>query len=188
MANDKDLSQWTGESVGLELAQVAGLAACTVEERKKKADAVVAAAALAAATIGAAPIPFSDCALLVPTQLIMLERITDAFGMRDAGISYTDITARVVAQGMMTLMGRAIVANLIKLIPGAGSVIGGAISGATAAALTAALGEAYIAMLVKVIKGEISPTASAFLEELIAIFLEFLKIKRGANGLRKCIV
>jgi uncharacterized protein (DUF697 family) len=36
---------------------------------------------------------------------------------------------------------------LLKLIPGVGSVVGGAISGATAAALTTSFGEAYILAL-----------------------------------------
>jgi uncharacterized protein (DUF697 family) len=43
--------------------------------------------------------------------------------------------------------GEAIVASLLKMIPGAGSVIGGTIAAATAAALTTAFGEAYIAAL-----------------------------------------
>ena len=41
----------------------------------------------------------------------------------------------------------AIVGSLLKLIPGVGSVIGGAINATTAIALTTAFGEAYIATL-----------------------------------------
>ncbi len=59
------------------------------------------------------------------------------------------------------------------------------ISAATAAALTAALGEAYIVIMVMICKGELS------LEELSTeqgktqikeIFTERLKIKRNKNG------
>ena len=45
------------------------------------------------------------------------------------------------------------VSNLLKFIPGVGSVAGGAISAATAAALTTALGELYIAVLAKLFTG-----------------------------------
>lgn len=46
--------------------------------------------------------------------------------------------------------GRVVVANLVKLIPGGGAIIGGMIS-ATAVALTTALGEIYVASLVAVV-------------------------------------
>lgn len=48
----------------LQNVQIASLA-----EKKKRAQAAIATATLAAAGEGAAPIPFSDCALLIPTQL-----------------------------------------------------------------------------------------------------------------------
>ena len=49
-----------------------------------------------------------------------------------------------------TVTGRTIVANLLKFIPGGGQVVGGAISAATAGALTSVLGEIYLASLVAV--------------------------------------
>jgi len=45
------------------------------------------------------------------------------------------------------MTGRAIVSGLFKFVPGVGSVIGGAISATTAAAVTTAFGEAYIRSL-----------------------------------------
>ena len=48
---------------------------------------------------------------------------------------------------MATMTGRGIVNGLLKLIPGVGSVVGGAISGSTAVAITTGFGEAYIAAL-----------------------------------------
>lgn len=47
--------------------------------KKRHAQAVVAIAALAAAGEGVAPIPFSDCALLVLTQLKVIASITVIF-------------------------------------------------------------------------------------------------------------
>lgn len=49
-----------------------------------------------------------------------------------------------------TVAGRAVVGALLKLIPGVGSVVGGIISGTTAAALTTSFGEAYIFSLRKI--------------------------------------
>lgn len=46
-----------------------------------------------------------------------------------------------------TFAGRAIVANLLKIVPVAGTFAGGAISATTATTLTVALGELYIAAL-----------------------------------------
>jgi uncharacterized protein (DUF697 family) len=46
-----------------------------------------------------------------------------------------------------TITGRAIVSGLFKLVPGVGTLIGGAISATTAAAITSAFGEAYIRAL-----------------------------------------
>ena len=47
--------------------------------KKRHAQAVVAIVALAAAGEGAAPIPFFDCTLLVPTQLKVIASITVIF-------------------------------------------------------------------------------------------------------------
>ena len=59
----------------LQNVQIASLA-----EKKRHAQAAVAAATTLAAGEGAAPIPFSDCALLIPTQLGMIATITAIFG------------------------------------------------------------------------------------------------------------
>ena len=58
--------------------------------------------------------------------------------------------------GGATILGKTIVTNLLEFIPGAGTVVGGAISAGTAGILTAALGEAYIGIMELVFKGETS--------------------------------
>ncbi|WP_295754459.1 hypothetical protein [uncultured Holdemanella sp.] len=49
-------------------------------DEKTHAQAIVVTAALAAAGEVVVPIPFSDCALLFPTQLTMIVSITVIFG------------------------------------------------------------------------------------------------------------
>lgn len=156
-----------------------------LELKKGKAQAVVASSAVAAAATGAVPIPFSDAAVLVPEQIAMIGGITAIFGVpMDQGTVMAIISATIGTAGT-TVLGKTIVANLIKLIPAVGSVVGGVISAATAAALTAALGEAYIAIMVMVCKGDLSITdlkSEKGKAEITRIFTEQLKVKRDKNG------
>ena len=106
---------------------------------------------------GAVPIPFvSDATLLIPTQLGMIASITAIFGFEVNKSILTGFLSSTLGAGGATMLGRTIVSNLVKLIPGAGSVVGGVISGGTAGLLTAALGEAYIGIMSLVFNGEMS--------------------------------
>jgi uncharacterized protein (DUF697 family)/GTP-binding protein EngB required for normal cell division len=104
------------------------------------------AAGLAAAA-GATPIPFSDSFVLVPIQVGMLAKIGITFGMEVSTSALTTLVTSVLGASAATLIGRAVVTGLLKMIPGVGSAIGGTIAGTTALALTKGLGTAYIAIL-----------------------------------------
>ncbi len=127
-----------------------------LEEKKRRAQAAVATAAVAAAGEGATPIPFSDCALLIPTQVGMIASITVIFGFEVNKSIITALLSSTIGAGGATLLGKTVVTNLLKLIPGAGTIAGGAISAGTAGVITAALGEAYIGIMELVFKGEMS--------------------------------
>lgn len=105
---------------------------------------------------GFAPIPFSDAALLVPTQVGMIAGITVIFGLDINKSFLTSFVTATIGSAGATVLGKTIVSNLLKLIPGLGTVAGGLISGTTAGLLTTALGEAYIKIMEMVYKGEIS--------------------------------
>ncbi len=126
----------------------------SLEEKKRRAQAAVATAAVAAAGEGAAPIPFSDCALLIPTQLGMIASITVIFGFDINKSIITALLSSTIGTGGATLLGKTVVSNILKFIPGVGTVAGGAISAGTAGVITAALGEAYIGIMELVFKGE----------------------------------
>ena len=151
------LIQVMGEALPEELmdtlqhVQIASLA-----EKKRYAQAAVATAAAASVGEGAAPIPFSDCALLIPTQLSMIVSITVIFGFDVNKSILTALLSSTIGSGGATVLGKSVVAGLLKLIPGAGSVVGGAISAGTAGIITTALGEAYIGVLELVFQGEMS--------------------------------
>lgn len=118
-----------------------------IELKKTQSHAIVAGAAASAAGIAAVPIPFSDAIAIVPIQIGMLASITATFGLSFNESFLSSLVASVVAGAGGTLAGRAIVSGLLKFIPGLGSVAGGLIAASTAAALTMAFGEAYIAAL-----------------------------------------
>lgn len=128
----------------------------SLESKKKAAQAVVATAVAGSFGEGFAPIPFSDAALLAPTQVGMIAGITVIFGLDINKSLLTSFVTSTIGSAGATVLGKTIVSNLLKLIPGVGTVTGGLISGATAGLLTTALGEAYIKIMEKVYKGEIS--------------------------------
>lgn len=146
-----------GEALPEELMDtLQNLQIVSLEEKNRRAQAAVATAALAAAGEGAAPIPFSDCALMIPTQLGMIASITVIFGFDVNKSIITALLSSTIGAGGATVLGKTVVTNILKFIPGIGTVAGGAISAGTAGVITAALGEAYIGVMELVFKGDMS--------------------------------
>lgn len=160
----------------LQNVQIASLA-----EKKKRAQAAIATATLAATGEGAVPIPFSDCVLLIPTQIGMIASITVIFGFNVNKSILTAFLSSTLGAGGATLLGKTVVSNLVKLIPGVGTIAGGAISAATAGVLTAALGEAYIGIMTLVFNGEMNIEdlgTKKGKDKMTALFKQELKRKR----------
>ena len=120
-----------------------------IDGKRLRAHGLVAGAAAAAAAAGVSPIPFSDAVILVPIQIGLLAGITGVFGLPLSKGFLMTLVSSAAGCTAATFLGRTLVANLLKFIPGAGTVVGAAISATTAAAFTTALGEAYIAVLTK---------------------------------------
>ena len=160
----------------------------SLSEKKRRASKVVATGALAATGQGAAPIPFADATLLIPTQVGMIASITVIFGFDVNKSVITALLSSTIGSGGATLLGRAVVANILKLVPAAGSIAGGAISAATAGVITAALGSAYIAFMELVYKGEMNIedlTSKEGKETIANIFKE--NLKNGRENLMKIL-
>jgi len=115
--------------------------------KRQKAHLVVTTSVTAAMGIAAAPIPFADAVLLIPIQLAMIASITATYGLSFSEGFLGMVVASAVGGTAATLSGRAILSGLLKLIPGAGTALGGTLAAATAGTLTTALGEAYIGVL-----------------------------------------
>ncbi|WP_288162221.1 YcjF family protein [Dubosiella newyorkensis] len=126
-----------------------------LDAKKKSARKAIATAVSASFTEGFSPIPFADAALLVPTQVSMIAAITIIYGFEANKRFLTAFMSATIGPLLATGLGRTLSANLLKLIPGAGSLGGGLISATTASLITTAMGEAYIRLMEMIIKGEI---------------------------------
>ena len=127
----------------------------SLKSKKKRSRAVVAAASAVAFGEGFIPIPFSDAAVLIPTQITMIASITTNFGMSISKSVIMSFISSTIGTAGPTILGKSMVSNLFKLIPGVGTGVGGMISGSTASLLTTALGEAYIKFMEMIYKGEL---------------------------------
>ena len=117
------------------------------QERKKRADSIINRYTAAASTVAASPIPFSDIAILLPTQAAMIVHISSIY---DLELSLESAKKLSLAFGAVVGVGfaaRAVAANLVKFIPVVGSVAGGVINAGVAGTMTKLMGEAYIAYL-----------------------------------------
>ena len=176
------LIQVMGEALPEELVDtLQHVQIASLSEKKRRASKIVATATLAATGQGAAPIPFADAALLIPTQVGMIASITVVFGFDINKSVITALLSSTLGSGGATLLGRTVVSNILKLIPAAGTIAGGAISAGTAGVITAALGSAYIAFMEMVYKGEMDIddlSSKKGKDTLSSIFKEKLKMGR----------
>lgn len=112
-------------------------------QTRKKCHAIIHAASLTAAIIGCSPIPFSDAFLLVPVQLTMMARLHKLFGQ-----SWSESLGKSLSKELIIVgLGRSTVGNIVKLVPGVGTVTGAAINATVASTITEALGWVTVKML-----------------------------------------
>lgn len=172
-----------------EAAQMA-LAAAQVVDRDLKLKAArvrIKMAAGLAASVGAAPIPFSDAALIVPIQTGMMASISQIYQVpMDASLA-----AGLAASTAATNLGRSLAGNALKMIPGAGSVAGSAVSASVASSFTYAMGESWARVCGMMLDGKFGPLEHmdngsvriAFLDEFKGLFSVSLdSLRRKSSG------
>ena len=104
---------------------------------------IIHTAAAAAATTAASPIPFSDAALLIPIQTTM---ITSLYKANGANISRGVVDGALRAT-MVSSVGKSLAGNILKFIPGVGTIVGGTLNAGVAVAFTEALGNEVVRKL-----------------------------------------
>lgn len=127
----------------------------SIQLKHEKANKIVLATAAASFGEGYIPVPFSDCAVLIPTQIAMIAAITAIYGVNVSEGMIKGFVTSLVGTAGATFAGKTIVSTIFKLIPVVGTAIGGTISGTTAALLTTALGKTYMKMMEMTLEGEI---------------------------------
>ena len=112
-----------------------------LKEKWNRVHKVIIPHALGSFGVGLVPIPFADAPILAANEWLMTVRILYVYdlGGLEAVLGGTIGT-------LMTTLGKSLtktlIANLLKFIPGAGSIAGGLISGGIAVLLTSSVGEA----------------------------------------------
>ena len=114
------------------------------KEMFEKANNIVLGFVASTTATGAVPIPFADAPLLVGQQVAMMVAINKVFGFDVKRDALQSLVVAALGVGGATVIGKTVASNLLKLVPGAGSVAGGAVSAGTAGVITLALGKAYI--------------------------------------------
>jgi uncharacterized protein (DUF697 family) len=127
-----------------------------ITELNEKAENAVAIAVAATAATGAIPIPFADAPILIGEQVTLMATICGIYGIDVGKDGLKMLATTVIGAGGATIVGKTIATNLLKIIPGVGSVAGGAISAGTAGVVTLAMGEAFIAVCKMVKLGKLS--------------------------------
>jgi small GTP-binding protein len=154
----------------------------SIATKQEAARQIVTRAAVAASGAATVPIPLSDAVLISGVQVAMLSGVSKVWGLNlERGFFITLLSSLLGTLGA-TLVGRTVAGGLVKLIPGLGSLIGATVNATTAATLTKALGEAYIATLTALTEGdpERIPTPSEVAAELKKR-LGRLRLKPGSD-------
>ncbi len=155
--------------------------------KHKAAKARIAIASTLAAGVGATPIPFADAALLVPIQTGMMASISQIYRLpMDSALAVS-----LAATALATNAGRTLVTGTLKLIPGAGTVVGGAVAATVASTFTVAMGQAWVRVCEMMVDGKFGPIErldngkiqSVFLGEFKSLFAASLSsLKRDRSN------
>lgn len=148
------------------------------QEMFEKANNIVLGFAASTTATGAIPIPFADAPLLIGQQVAMMAAINAVFKFDVSKDALKSLATAALGVGGATVLGKTVASNLLKLIPVAGSVAGGAISAGTAGVITLALGKAYIEVCKAIKMGKLNQddlTKKAGLDMLKKAFKEQMK-------------
>lgn len=125
----------------------------------EKADNAVAIAVGTTAATGAIPIPFADAPLLIAQQVALMATICGIFKIDIKKDGLKALATAALGAGGAAVVGKTLATNLMKLIPGVGTVAGGAVSAGTAGIVTLAMGKAFIEVCKAVKMGRLSENA-----------------------------
>jgi uncharacterized protein (DUF697 family) len=150
----------------------------------RNAERAVTAAVAATAATGAIPVPFADAPLLIGEQVAMMAAIAKIFGLNIKEDGLKTLAAAAIGVGGATFVGKTVVSNLLKFIPGVGWLIGGAISGTVAGAVTYGIGKAFIEVCKVVQIGKMEErdiTSKDGMTAFLGYFKDFFKLPERSS-------
>ncbi len=151
-----------------------------LDAKARQATRSIGAAVAAAAAAAAVPIPFSSAAVLVPLQLGMMARIAQLYNVPFDRAALLAIASTSIA----TTAGRSAATGLLQLIPGAGTIAGGAINASVASGFTLAMGQAWLAVCQRVANGQLGQLGDALDSQAVKDLFEE-EFRKRAPRVRK---
>ncbi|MBQ7457509.1 MAG: DUF697 domain-containing protein [Desulfovibrio sp.] len=137
-----------------------------VQDRGEKADKMIVAASTAAGAIGLIPLPIADMPFIITTQVALILGLCSLYGK-----TFTRHAAKsLVLTCLSALAGPIAFQNIMKVVPGLGSVVGGGV----AFACTYAVGKATKIFL----EQEKALDFSNFTKYVKNIFKEYIRSKK----------
>ncbi|GHP90047.1 hypothetical protein JP0052_06280 [Helicobacter pylori] len=133
---------------------------------------IIHVASGAAGGVGLSPIPLSDMPIITTTQMAMIYKMNRAFKVKMEDSVATSLITGLLGFTAIGQTAKTIVANLIKCIPGVGSVMGAVISGATAAVITEGIGFAYLKALETCFNDEMGEVKLPAMDTIKSLFKE----------------
>ncbi|MGJ9372017.1 DUF697 domain-containing protein [Nesterenkonia sp. CF4.4] len=124
-----------------------------LEWKRQMAHRVVVGASVSSGAAAAIPIPVADATTLAPIQMAMMGRIAHIYGLELKDM----ISAATLAQLAAHIAGKALARSFVKFIP----VVGSAVNGTVASALTAATGEGWMRLCERVHTGDLDASSIA---------------------------
>lgn len=104
-----------------------------------------------AAAIGGSPIPMSDAVALTALQITMTANIFHIYGIDN---STANLAKNFIQSKVVSMVGKMVAGNLIKLIPGLGSGAGAVINAGVAASITYSMGYTICILARKAVENE----------------------------------
>ncbi len=126
----------------------------------------------ASGAAGVSPIPLSDMPLITTAQMAMIYKMNRAFKVKMEESIVASLITGLLGFTAIGQTAKTIVANLIKCIPGVGSVVGAVISGATAVTITEGIGFAYLKVLETCFNDEIGEVKLPAMDTIKSLFKE----------------
>ncbi len=140
-----------------------------IEEKQRKAKAIVATAVTAAVAAGAIPIPLSDAAVLIPIQITMIATLAGLYGLREEAIKQAALP--FVAK----MVGVFAATSLLKLLPGLGSAVNAAVAGSLTGAMGVFVRNNFESIAIAKAKGEPMPALNFDVELFKRFYDEYKK-------------